>query len=205
MRETLRVDLFRSVRLDTKVLEGQRLRLRPVRADDIDLLFDWYSHPEIMALYDGIQFTTSDRAIFREEFSQWLDVDREMGFAGAYILELKEDGRPIGECTWIMIQRTGPESPGIYQVGGMIGPKDLRGKGLGTEALKVLRDHLFGERDAHRLEALTGAFNTGAMKTLHHNGFEREGVLRETLFVDGAWHDRVVFGLLKSEWENRKS
>jgi RimJ/RimL family protein N-acetyltransferase len=122
--------------------------------------------------------------------------------AGSFIMELREENRPVGECSYMLVDRTGPESPGIFQVGGLVGPPELRGKGLGTEALRLLRDYLFRDHDAHRLEALTIAFNTGAMKTLHHNGFVREGVLREAVLVDGQWRDRVVFSLLRREWES---
>ncbi len=48
---------------------------------------------------------------------------------------------------------------------------------------------------------MTGAFNTGAMKTLHRNGFAREGVLREAVLLGDKWQDRVLFGLLRAEWE----
>ncbi|MBI5060668.1 GNAT family N-acetyltransferase [candidate division KSB1 bacterium] len=185
-----------------KILETERLRLRPATADDIPLLYNWYSHPETSALYDGLQFNTAHPDLFAEEFGLWLDTDAELEYAGVYILELKADGRPIGEGTWMLVQRTGPDSPDVYQVGGLIGPAELRGKGYGSETLHALREFLFIERGAHRLEAMTGAFNTGAMRTLHRSGFAREGVLRETLLIKGVWHDRVIFSLLRSEWES---
>ena len=182
-------------------LDSERLRLRPATADDIPLLYEWYSQPELGALYDGLQFSASHPDLFAEEFQLWLESDAELDYAGAYILELKPDGKPIGECSWMLVQRTGPDSPDVYQVGGLIGPPELRGQGYGSETLRVLRNFLFSERGAHRLEAMTGAFNTGAMRTLHRNGFTREGVLRETLLINGIWHDRVIFSLLRSEWE----
>ena len=183
-------------------LEGKRLRLRPARSDDIATLYEWYRDPKLMSLYDGIAFSAKSLDVFSDEYSFWLTNDVELGLAGSFIMELRDSGRAVGECSWMLVDRTGPDSPGIFQVGGLIGPAELRGKGLGTEALSLLRDYLFRERDAHRLEALTVAFNTGAMKTLHHNGFVREGVLRETVYVDGQWRDRVMFSLLRHEWES---
>jgi RimJ/RimL family protein N-acetyltransferase len=184
-----------------EILESERLRFRPAGTADIPLLYDWYSYPDISALYDGLQFNTAHPDAFAEEFALWLETDAELEYAGVYIIETKPDNRPIGECTWMLVQRTGPDSPDVYQVGGMIGPPELRGKGLGSETLRVLRDFLFTHRGAHRIEAMTGAFNTGAMRTLHRNGFTREGVLRETLLVKGVWHDRVIFSILRPEWE----
>ncbi len=154
-----------------------------------------------MSLYDGIQFATDDRETFQEEYEFWLDHDVEWGLAGTFIMEERDSARAIGECSWMLVERTGPESPGIFQVGGLIGPKELRGHGYGTEALQLLRDYLFREAGAHRLEAMTSAFNSGAMKTLHRNGFVREGVLRQAVLINEVWQDRVLFSLLRDEWE----
>lgn len=183
-------------------LEGKRLRLRPVGRVDIPALFEWYRDPKLMSLYDGIAFSAESLEVFRDQYALWLDNDVEFGLAGAFIMELRDSNRGVGECSWMLVDRTGPESPAIFQVGGLIGPPELRGKGLGTEALRLLRDFLFQSQGAHRLEALTVAFNSGAMKTLHHNGFVREGVLREAVLVDGQWRDRVIFSLLRREWES---
>jgi RimJ/RimL family protein N-acetyltransferase len=188
--------------MNGSALEGKRLRLRRVTADDIPQLFDWYHDPLLMSLYDGIQFATDDYEAFQEEYRFWLEHDVEWGLAGIYIMEERDTSRAIGECSWMLVERTGPESPGIFQVGGLIGPKELRGHGYGTESLQLLRDHLFRKVGAHRLEAMTGAFNSGAMKTLHRNGFVREGVLRQAVFINGVWQDRVLFSLLRQEWED---
>jgi RimJ/RimL family protein N-acetyltransferase len=184
------------------VLDGKRLRLRPVSRGDIPVLFEWYRDPRLLSLYDGITFSVEALDLFRDDYTFWLDNEVELELAGAFIMELRETGQAVGECSWMLVDRTGPESPGVYQVGGLVGPSELRAQGLGTEALRLLRDYLFREQDAHRLEALTVAFNTGAMKTLHRNGFAREGVLREAVLVDGQWRDRVLFSLLRREWES---
>ena len=184
-----------------KIIDGKRLRLRPAEASDIPQLFEWYSDPMLMSLYDGIQFTTGDYEAFQDEYRFWLDHDMELGIAGSMIMELLDTAQPIGECSWVTVDRTGPESPGIFHVGGLVGPKELRGHGYGTEALQLLRDYLFRERGAHRLEAMTSAFNSGAMKTLHRNGFVREGVLRQAVMIKAVWQDRVLFSLLRHEWE----
>lgn len=34
-------------------------------------------------------------------------------------------------------------------------------------------------------------------------GFREEGRRREVVFLDGAWHDEIVMGLLRSEWAAR--
>jgi len=35
-------------------------------------------------------------------------------------------------------------------------------------------------------------------------GFKEEGCQREVVFKNGAYHDEVMFGLLRDEWQKRK-
>jgi RimJ/RimL family protein N-acetyltransferase len=189
------------MKMSGKPIEGKRLRLRSSDERDIPVLFEWYSDPMLMSVYDGIPFATGTLDEFEEDYLHWLETDVDAGSAGSFIMELLSDRTAIGECSWMLVKRAGPASPNVYQVGGVVGPKELRGQGFGTEALRLLRDHLFKDLGAHRLEAMTSAFNGGAMKTLHRNGFVREGVLREAVLIDKIWHDRILFSLLRKEWE----
>jgi RimJ/RimL family protein N-acetyltransferase len=35
-----------------------------------------------------------------------------------------------------------------------------------------------------------------------HIGFQREGLLRDTLFYDGEFHDTVLMSILESDWQD---
>ncbi|WP_445324008.1 GNAT family N-acetyltransferase [Paenibacillus sp. FSL M7-1455] len=35
-------------------------------------------------------------------------------------------------------------------------------------------------------------------------GFKQEGILREFLFREGAWHDLIQMGILKHEYNGKK-
>ena len=85
---------------------------------------------------------------------------------------------------------------GCYELGVALLP-DHRGRGLGTTAHRLLVAHLFGFTLAHRLEAITDAKNLAEQRALERAGFEREGVLRGAAFRDGAWHDLVIYGMVR--------
>lgn len=76
----------------------------------------------------------------------------------------------------------------------------FRGRGLGTDALRVLCRYGFAIRGFHRLQLETLADNHAMMKVAHQAGFTREGVRRGSDWVNGAFADCVVFGLLDTEW-----
>jgi [ribosomal protein S5]-alanine N-acetyltransferase len=51
----------------------------------------------------------------------------------------------------------------------------------------------------HRLEAATLVDNTGSIRVLERNGFQREGLARRYLRINGDWRDHVLFGLLAED------
>lgn len=65
------------------------------------------------------------------------------------------------------------------------------GRGLMREALAAAIDWLFAERRLHRIEANHRPENVRSGALLARLGFERTGVARRYLFIDGAWRDHV--------------
>ncbi len=83
-----------------------------------------------------------------------------------------------------------------------IGESEYRGKGYGREMLAALCDFAFLRLGTHRLNCRVFAYNEAAAKMVEWAGFKREGVMREQLFRDGGYHDIIMFGALKSDYEN---
>ena len=75
-----------------------------------------------------------------------------------------------------------------------------RGRGLGTDVVRVLCDYGFAIRGLHRLQIETLADNAAMVHAATEVGFSLEGTLRRTAWVNGSFADEVVFGLLASEW-----
>jgi RimJ/RimL family protein N-acetyltransferase len=86
----------------------------------------------------------------------------------------------------------------------MIGDRGSRGRGIGSDALRTLIHHLFTDRQIERVGLTVLAGNAPAIRTYEKLGFVREGVRREDVWIDGAWHDQLVMGLLKSEFHERR-
>lgn len=67
------------------------------------------------------------------------------------------------------------------------------GRGLGTAAVAGVIEYAFGELGLHRLEAATLVDNLASQRVLERNGFERIGLARRYLRIDGEWRDHVLF------------
>ena len=103
-----------------------------------------------------------------------------------------EYGRFIGEVRLDHINRRDKRAALAI---GIADPASL-GQGLGTEAIRLVVDHAFGEMGLHRLSLRVLAFNERAIRAYQKCGFRVEGREREAALIDGVWHDDVIMGLL---------
>jgi ribosomal-protein-alanine N-acetyltransferase len=75
------------------------------------------------------------------------------------------------------------------------------GHGLMREALQTTLADVFSARvNLHRVQANVRPENTRSLALLDRLGFEREGLAREYLFIDGAWRDHVMTALRNPNW-----
>jgi len=82
-----------------------------------------------------------------------------------------------------------------------IGDKSRWGQGYGTEALRLILRHAFGQMRLNRVELHVFDFNARAIRSYEKAGFVREGVRRHALRRGTRYYDIVVMGILKEEFE----
>ncbi len=203
LRSTLGVTALRAHRpdrtADSGILEGvkahsqstsRRVRLRDVTLADADLLDTW----------------RNERGGFND-FDMPADrIDREALAAGPFrserrgllIVELVEDGRPIGTVSWHS-ERYGPNPESSALNFGIELLPEERGHGYGTEAQALLVDLLFEITPTYRVEASTDIENIAEQRSLEKAGLHRDGVFRKVQFRAGAYHDLVVYSRLRDD------
>jgi RimJ/RimL family protein N-acetyltransferase len=76
----------------------------------------------------------------------------------------------------------------------------FRGRGFGTDVVRVLCGYGFSVLGLQRLQVDTLADNAGMIGAATAAGFVREGTLRQAAWVTGEFMDEVILGLLSSEW-----
>jgi aminoglycoside 6'-N-acetyltransferase len=74
-----------------------------------------------------------------------------------------------------------------------LGP-ETQGRGLGTEAMRMIVRHLIEERGHHRVTLSTSVANTRAIRAYEKVGFRRVGVMRKASrsHVSGEWEDELL-------------
>ncbi|MBV2142579.1 GNAT family N-acetyltransferase [Falsochrobactrum sp. TDYN1] len=73
------------------------------------------------------------------------------------------------------------------------------GKGYMTEALSLAISFAFAELRLHRIEAACIPHNVRSIRLLEKAGFQREGLLRSYLKINGFWQDHLLFALIEGD------
>ncbi len=82
-----------------------------------------------------------------------------------------------------------------------IGEPAYRGKGFGSDALRLILCYAFDELNLHRVGLDVISNNTRAIRTYEKVGFRQEGTMRDAVLRDGSRHDRILMGILRHEWQ----
>ncbi|MCX4136871.1 ribosomal protein S5-alanine N-acetyltransferase [Paraburkholderia sp. SEWSISQ10-3 4] len=107
----------------------------------------------------------------------------------------REGDQLIGECNFTNIVR------GSFQAChlGFSLAKVVEGKGLMRESLTVAIQHVFRDIGLHRIMANYRPENTRSAHLLASLGFEKEGLARSYLKINGCWADHVLTSLLNPD------
>lgn len=169
--------------------------LRIAEKEDVPLLADWVNNVEFMGHYSDFPTQISkvqlEKRMFEPQLPQmeWVD----------FIIQ-KKDGTKIG---W-MPHYISSQNFGWVEIGFYIIPSD-RGKGYGTEAIKIMVDYLFMTKDIPRIQAVTNIQNKVSQRVLEKAGFTKEGTLRKALWTGkGRWTDGYLYSILREEWKTPK-
>ncbi len=178
-------------------LTTERLTLRWFTPDDLDLVIELDSDPQVKRYIDG--GLPVDHAEVADHLEWWLThYPREAGY-GFWAALAKPDDAFIGWFHFRPGDGAGPLEPELgYRL-----RRDSWGKGYGTEASAALIDHGFRELGIERAYAQTMAINIGSRRVMEKAGMRlvREFVADWPVRIDGDEHGDVEYSITRAEWE----
>ena len=166
-------------------MRGRLVRLARPTDEDYGLLESWMSSSAPVAPLTGDLGSDPTAADLKQA---------NQGNQRFYMVRLLADDTPVGTVNY---QR---EGPGWCSLGGAIGDPELWQKGYAADAFMVLIDYLFHTGNARKVTATAFTFNKRSMQMLSRAGFVCEGILREHCYLDGQWHDAVLWSMLRAEF-----
>lgn len=167
-------------------LQGERVRLRPMTADDAPHIARWAADPEFARNQWGRMRKQGPEA--GREFITWFDKK------GSRLFAIEHEDRVIGFANY----RDHNEGDRGCEIGLGIGEKDLWSKGLGRDALRTLLRHLYDDLGIERVRLHVIATNDRAIASYKACGFEVEGIERHARRADdGSFHDMVSMAAVR--------
>ncbi len=76
-----------------------------------------------------------------------------------------------------------------------------RGRGYGTDALRVMLKYAFMEMNLNRVGLEVMVYNDAGIRAYAKVGFKPEGRLRAFVYRDGVYYDVQQMSILRVEWE----
>ncbi|MHB8627420.1 MAG: GNAT family N-acetyltransferase [Aggregatilineales bacterium] len=174
---------------------GDLVRLAAKQADDNKLVVQWENDAEYMRFleFNAARPHSADEL---NRFDEDNKEDHESGRAFEFMFRTITDDKVIGLGElWIQWNHRNA----WLSIG--IGEPEYRGKGYGTDAMRLLIGFGFRELDLHRIQLGVFSNNPRAIRCYEKVGFVREVVKRAEIYRDGQRVDGYVMGLLRSEWE----
>lgn len=172
-------------------LVGEKTYLRAISlADATEDYLSWVNDPEVTkGLVTGVY--PSNMEDLRQYISA-VSADK-----GAHMLAIcdKESEKHIGNIKLDRIDPIGRTG----ELGIMIGDSSFWGKGIGTEACKLLLNYAFDELNLRKVALTVFDNNPGAIRLYEKIGFKVEGRLRKHVFADGEFYDKLWMGIFKEE------
>lgn len=172
------------------MLEGDGVRLRPLRRGDTPVLWDYWSDVEMASRASG----EAIRPLTLEETQDLLD---EIGKKDNLVrFAVEAGGEVVGSCTLHSIDAHNRRC----EIGIALGRPHWN-KGYGRAAVRMLVDFAFRHHNMRRVELEVLADDERAVACYRSVGFVEEGRLRRRDWRDSAYHDVMVMGILADEWQ----
>lgn len=177
-------------------LRTERLILRPLREEDIDVVFAYRNDPDVAALQDW-ELPVSRERVERHVADQadWVDVvpgkPRQIG------IEL--EGELIGDL-YVRLDEHG----GVAEIGFTLRTA-YQGKGYAYEAASAVVADLIERLGCHRIYGQLSPENVRSARLLERLGMHVESLAPKSYWCRGAWDDNLVYAMSDDQWRTRQA
>lgn len=177
-------------------LTTPRLLLREIVENDWQSVLAYQSKPDYLKYYAWEERAKADVQAFIRKFLA--EQKEQPRYRFQLAVTLAETGQLIGICGLRKPTADSQEA----EIGYEIDPA-FWGHGYATEAADQMMTFGFADLQLHRIWAWCIVENRASVRVLEKLGMQREGRLRENRWVKGRWHDTLIYGILRQEWEKR--
>jgi RimJ/RimL family protein N-acetyltransferase len=174
--------------------QGEQVRLRPIRSEDAELFFlASLDSPARRVLQLGIELPTSP-GLWKTKLEPFVGCRDHDGLI-LFVYETL-DGVPVGGISLHSRDRKN----GTFSFG-VVTYRAHRGHGYAVDAARILLKYGFWERRYQKCNSACVHTNAASIRLHEKLGFLEEGRRRRQIFFDGQYHDDVLFGMTREEFD----
>lgn len=174
-------------------LQSDKLKLRKISQDDAPALFALRTNPEVMKYLDRPLMQNLDEAHqLINVMLEGLDANKSIVWA----ICMSENERMLGTISFWKIDQENHRA----EIGYILDP-DWQGKGLMSDAMRLVIDYGFSNMRLHGIDANVNPANQKSINLLTKFGFQKEAHFRENYFFNGHYFDSAIYCLLRSDYE----
>ena len=182
--------------IEQQLFEGETIRLGPIDFDkDPEVESRWTHDLGYLRMLGRELARPLSQAQLKKKYES-IEKGMEEHNLIYYTIRRKEDNHLLGFIRLDWIEWT--HGAASLKMG--IGDAQERGKGYGSQALRLFLRFAFDELNLYRLTAMVGEDNQQAVAFFQKFGFVEEVRRRKALLRDGQTYDLLMLGLLKDEW-----
>jgi len=175
------------------MLQGTKVDLRFLEPDDAEALLELHrNNREFFRQFITTReksFYTMEQQVKQIEKSK---ENRERDQHYVFGIFAKESKRLIGQIALTEVLRGPLQSCFI----GYFLDQEWNGKGCMSEAVQLVVEYAFQVLKLHRIEAGVMPHNIGSIRVLEKAGFQKEGIARKNVHINGRWEDHQVLAII---------
>jgi len=172
------------------MLEGNKIRLRALQRKDFNQTYKWHNDLDLKNLTLSHPFPVTD--VMEEKWI--IDILEDKSNRNIYFgIENKNNNELVG-----IIFLSGINN--IHQtcwLGILIGENEARGKGFGTEAIKLIIDYAFNNLNLRKVSLEVVNSNKTAIETYKKIGFNIEGEMKMQVYINGILFNNLIMSIFK--------
>ncbi len=172
-------------------LVGSRVWLRPLERADAPYVLPWINDPDVtrnLLLHRPMNLQAEESFI-----------DETTRDPHAIVLAIVNRGtdKTVGVTGLQPIDFQSRQA----QFGILIGDRNERGKGLGTESTSLITRYAFDTLNLHRVWLHVVEENAAAIRSYEKVGYRREGILRDAFYREGRYWNLLSMAVLRQEFK----
>ena len=165
-----------------------KVTIRPILREDTPLILKWRNTESVKAVF------IYQKDLTESDHLHWLESKVDTGLVAQFVI--MDGSKPVGSVYLQDIDRVHNKA----EFGIFLGEEESRNKGIGTTAARQILDYGFRELKLHRIYLRVYESNVRAIASYEKAGFRKEALLREDVYVRGAYHNMVLMAILDSEF-----